>query len=319
MSEGTAMVDPISKFLMNHVIDHLASAMLPVMVFAFVAACVARVLVYYTARAQFGFAREFEKRVRRYFADPKAERIDSFYRLAKKVFHNTFYETFELKKKYKRRNLDHVTTVTDRLFLIEDGVARLINDTLRQVRYLKKDGFPPKMIEVTKGVFDNNPVFTRLVGIFPIGMVNEILNILPGLLIIGGIFGTFLGVAKGLPELGGMDLGNVEETRKIMDTFLSTISMAMIKSIVGIALSVLMTLVNTLLSPDGLYYNLINRYSDSLESLWNETSRNDFDLDDIVDPAAASAPPSATSREHGERPTTPGSNGNSVPGGGKAA
>ena len=292
------MIDPISKFLMNNVIEHAAGIMLPLMVFTFFVAVIARMLVYYTARAQFSFAREFEKRVRRYFSDPKAERIDSFYKLTKKTFHNTFYETFELKKKYKRRNLDHVTTVTDRLFLIEDGVARVINDTLRQVRYLKKDGFPPKMLEITKGVFDNNPVFTRVVGIFPIGMVNEILNILPGLLIIGGIFGTFLGVAKGLPELGGMDLGNVEETKKIMDNFLNTISMSMIKSIVGIALSVLMTLVNTLMSPEGLYYNLINRFSDSLESLWNETTKNDYEVEDVVDPAAANAPASST-RERG--------------------
>src|SRR5690349_9527167 len=106
------MVDPISKFLMANVIDHAAALMLPLMVFTFFGAVVARILVYYTARAQFSFAKEFEKRTRRYFADPKAERIDSFYRLAKKTFHNTFYETFELKKKYKRRNLDHITTIT---------------------------------------------------------------------------------------------------------------------------------------------------------------------------------------------------------------
>jgi hypothetical protein len=275
-------MDPISKFIMENIIETTQHLMMPLMIFVFFAAVVMRVLVYYTARSQFKFAKEFEKRVRRTFADPQAERITSFYKLTKKLFQTTFYENYELRRKYKHRNLDSVATVADRLFLIEDGIARLVNDTLRQVRYLKREGFPPRMVEITKGVFDANPVFTRLLGIFPIGTVNELLNILPGLLIIGGIFGTFLGVARGLPNLGGMDLGNIEETKKIMDLFLVTISQAMVKSIVGIALSVLMTLVNTVLSPEGMYYSLINRYSDSLEHLWNETTTNEMDTDEAV-------------------------------------
>lgn len=276
------MSDPISQFLMNHVIETTAHLMMPLLLFTFVAAVVVRALVYFTARAQFQFAREFEKRVRRHFADPKSEKIDSFYRLTKKSFQSTFYEIFELKKKHKRRNLDHITTVTDRLFLIEDGTARLISDTLRHVRYFKKDSFQPKMMDVTKTVFDNNPVFTKLLGLFPIGLVNEMLNILPGLFIIAGIFGTFLGVAKGLPELGGMDLSNIEETKKVMDLFLLQISQAMVKSIVGIALSVMMTLVNTVLSPEVMFYSLINRFSGSLELLWNETANNEVDRDEEI-------------------------------------
>jgi hypothetical protein len=270
------MIDPITKFIMDHLIDKTAAFMMPLMVFAFFVAVLARLLVYYTARAQFRFSREFEKRVRKYYAHHEGTRIDSFYQLVKKLLQDTYQECFEFKKKFKRRNFDFITTIADRLFMIEEGATRLIQDCLRQVRYLKKEGTAPKMIEVAKSTFDNNNVFTRLLAIFPINMVNELLNILPGLFIIGGIFGTFLGIARGLPELGGMDLTNIEETKKIMDLFLVKISQSMIKSIVGIALSVFMTLINTLLSPEGLYYGLVNRFSDSLEHLWNETSRNDY-------------------------------------------
>ena len=193
----------------------------------------------------------------------------------------TFHECFELRDKYKRRNFDHITSLSDRLFLVEEGVARLIADTLKQSRYLKRDSHNVKMIELTKGVFDTNPFFNRLLGVFPVSLLNELINILPGLFIIGGIFGTFLGIAKGLPELGGMDLQKIDETKRIMDMFLAGISMAMIKSILGIFLSVNMSLINTVFAPEGIYYNLINRYSAALEQVWNETTTNEYDRSEI--------------------------------------
>jgi hypothetical protein len=167
------------------------------------------------------------------------------------------------------------------VFLIEEGVSRLMSDTLKQTRYLKRDNHEVKMVELTKSVFDTNPFFNRLLGAFPVSLLNELINILPGLFIIGGIFGTFLGIAKGLPELRDMDLQKIEETKRIMGMFLEGISMAMIKSILGIFLSVSMSLINTVLAPEGIFYNLINRYSAALDTLWHETTTNDYDKSEI--------------------------------------
>jgi hypothetical protein len=172
-------------------------------------------------------------------------------------------------------------SLTDRVFLVEEGVARLVSDTLKQTRYLKRENQEVKMVELTKSVFDTNPFFNRLLGAFPVSLLNELINILPGLFIIGGIFGTFLGIAKGLPELRDMDLQKIEETKRIMGMFLEGISMAMIKSILGIFLSVSMSLINTVLAPEGIFYNLINRYSAALDTLWNETTTNDYDKSEI--------------------------------------
>ena len=277
-------MDPISKFMMDHLLDATAEILIPVMLITFVVGVVTRILLYYVAACEQKFTKEFEKRVQKALADQnhsEKEKVHSFHKFVRAMLEKSYYETFETKHRYKRRNFDYVTSFTDRVFLIQEGVARLVQDTLKQIRYLKRDPHSgERMGEITRSVFDNNPYFNRLMGVFPTGLLNELLNILPGLFIIGGIFGTFLGISKGLPELGNMDLSHLDETKKIMDMFLAKIGQSMLKSIMGIGLSVFMSLLNTILSPEGMYYNLINRYSSTLENLWNETTTNDVDKND---------------------------------------
>lgn len=275
-------MDPITHFIVNHVVDWLAAIIMPVMFLTFTVAVVFRCLIFYTAKAEANFSKEFEKRVYRYFQENPQDRIPSFYKLLKVTLERTFYEIFELRNKYKRRSLDYVMGITDRVFLIQDGVVRLILDLLKQSRYFRRDASTPKMMEATRGAFENNPVFTKLMGLFPLSLLNELLNILPNLFIIGGIFGTFLGISKGLPELSGMDLGQIDQTKHVMDQFLVSISQAMVKSIVGIALSVAMSLINTVLAPEALYYHLVNRFAATMEQLWNETSTNEIDPADLM-------------------------------------
>lgn len=271
-------MDPITGFLVDHVIGVLAEIIMPLMFLAFCIAIVVRLLIYYVARAEYRFTREFEKRVHRAVSQPTEGSLHSFHKTTRSLLEKTYVEGFELRNKYQRRNLDQITGITDRVFLIQEGVIRVIQDTLKQTRYLRKDGHnSPKMIDLSKNVFDNNPVFNRLLGVFPMALLNELLNILPSLFIIGGIFGTFLGISMGLPELGHMDLGQMEATKKTMDVFLVKISQAMVKSIVGIGVSVVMSLLNTLFAPENIYYNLVNRFSASLDQLWNETKTNETD------------------------------------------
>jgi hypothetical protein len=271
-------MDPITSFLVDHVVGVLAEIIMPLMFLAFIIAIVVRLLIYYVARAEYRFTREFEKRVHRVVAESK-DGLSSFHKVTRAILEKTYIEAFELRNKYQRRNLDQITGITDRVFLIQEGVIRLIQDTLKQTRYFRKDNHshPTRMIDLSKNVFDNNPVFNRLLGVFPMALLNELLNILPSLFIIGGIFGTFLGISMGLPELGHMDLGQMETTKKTMDVFLVKISQAMVKSIVGIGVSVIMSLLNTLFAPENIYYNLVNKFSTSLDQLWNESRTNEVD------------------------------------------
>ena len=126
-----------------------------------------------------------------------------------------------------------------------------------------------------KMFFSSNPAFNKVLGIVPANLANQILNILPGLFIVFGIFGTFLGIMKALPELGNMDLSNADLTKQVMDGFLVKISFSMQTSIIGILLSVGMSIINNIISPENCYYRVITSYASSLQMLWHISDNNE--------------------------------------------
>ncbi|MCP4433647.1 MAG: hypothetical protein GY806_21925 [Gammaproteobacteria bacterium] len=167
-------------------------------------------------------------------------------------------------------------TIGDRVFLIQDGIIRLIDDFLKHARYLRKEAAQqPNFIEISNNVFSANPVFNRVFGLFSMSRSNEILNILPGIFIVAGIFGTFLGIMKALPELTGMDITNAEASKAVIDSFLIKISFALSTSILGIVLSILMSFLNTLLSPESTYMEIVDSFKSATEILWNKSEHNE--------------------------------------------
>lgn len=271
----------LSQMLMQKLVDTLVifatDMLIPVMGSVFILGVVLRGLIWWTIKRELWFAKEFDKRVRAFLEeDGHIEKYPSFYKNVKRLLEKSYYETFEMRSKLKRRNPDHLASFFDRIFLIQHGVAWLVRDTLGQIRYLKHDKGHPKFLEVSKSVFQGNPCFTKVFGFIPGAKFNDLLNILPGLFIVGGIFGTFLGIMKALPELSGMDLNDIEGTKLVMDTFLLKISFSMSTSIVGIVLSVAMSLVNTVMSPEKAFVSTIDVFENSLDNLWNQSETNDL-------------------------------------------
>ncbi len=258
--------------LIVHVGDDLLR---PMMLAVFAFAIFLRLLIYFTVKWEGAFAAEFEKRVHKRLSDPDYEpNITSFHELVRKILHRTHEEFYNLKRKYRRRRFDQVTALAERLFLIVEGANRLINDTLSQTKYLRKDGQAPRFVEISKFVFESNPVFNRVLGVFPLGMCNDLLNILPGLFVVCGIFGTFLGVMGALPSLSNINVGDPAATKATMDAFLLKMAFSMGNSIIGICFSVIVQVMNAMLNPEGIYYSMVNKFTASLEFLWNDTSDN---------------------------------------------
>lgn len=286
------MIQGVVTVLVEFATDWL----LPVMIVAFMFGMAVRGLIYYTVKREDWFAKEFEKRLHKYVDTHHEHLSKSFYVSVKKLLEITFYELFEVRAILKRRKPDFIMAWADRLFLIQQGVACLVKDTLKQIRYLNHGDIQPKFIEICKTVFQNNPAFSRIFGLrgLPSSMFNDVLNILPGLFIIGGIFGTFLGIMAALPQLGNMNLDNVEQTQAVMSEFLSKISYSMSTSIFGIMLSVAMTIFNTIFSPEKLFIEIVERYENAMDLLWNRSSDNVIpadleDFDETKDPIEALA------------------------------
>jgi len=268
--------------LINGIVLYATDYLMPILLIAFTLAVIVRILITIIVKRQNRFVKEYCKRVHQYIYD-NPDSKGTFFRLFKRFLVVTYFESFELRTKYKRRNQDHLMTIEDRVFLIQDGIIRLIDDFLNHARYLRKEDVKqPNFHEITNSVFSSNPVFNRVFGLLPMSRTNDILNILPGIFIVAGIFGTFLGIMKALPELTGMDITNAEASKVVIDSFLINIAFALSTSILGIILSVIMSFLNTLFSPDNTYLDIINSFKSATEVLWNKSdTKQSKKADDI--------------------------------------
>ena len=239
--------ETISK-IVDFIISFFSELLLPFLFVTFVVGLVLRGLIYYAMSREFWFVKEFAKRVDRLVTTMNRTDEMSFFITAKKIFERTFYEVFEVRGIMMRRKPDYVTSLTDRVFLIHQGCARIVKDTLKQIHHLKHNGEHPKMLAISKNVLESNPCFNRLFGVIPAAPLNDVLSLLPGLFVVGGIFGTFLGIMKALPELGHMNIDDPASTKLVMDNFLSHVAFSMSTSVCGIFLSVCTQIFQSILS-----------------------------------------------------------------------
>ncbi|MBL7545372.1 MAG: hypothetical protein JNL11_16250 [Bdellovibrionaceae bacterium] len=244
----------------------------------FVVGAFLRFMIWYTVKRHEWFSREFEKRVSHFMESqqPGTTNKVSFYVLSKKILERTYYETFEVRDRMMRRQRDKVMRWSDRIWLVKQGCAWLVKDILKQLKFLKWTNDTPKLLHITRATFHHNPCFNRVFGVFPISGLNDIVSILPGLFVVAGILGTFIGIAKGLPELGLMNLQDAAGTKDVMDRFLFEISFAMKSSIFGIAFSLLLNFINTIFSPDRVFVSMVDRFETSLDLLWYRSDNNDY-------------------------------------------
>ncbi len=275
----------MSESIVQNSVDTLLvvskNLLLPLMSVAFVISVVMRILNYYTLRRQEFFTSELKRRIDAYFETIEDQTNVSFFHMTKKLLMITYYEIFEVTALLQRRRPDMIMTFTDRVFLTKQGFAWLVKNTMKQMRYLKTENHRPQMVEVSKSVFQNNPAFTRVFGYIDSAFLNEMLNTLPGLFIIGGIFGTFLGFMKALPELSHLNPDDIEGAKRIMDTFLIKLSFSMSTSIMGILFSTALTLVNTVFSAERVYMRTIENFENCLLLLWQRSDNNHIPLESL--------------------------------------
>ncbi len=269
--------------------------LIPSMVVLFFVAIALRALIYYTVKRELWFAKEFEKRVDNYLVDNEVGSEVSFYVFTKKMLEKTFYELFEMRFFLKHSKPDFIMSLADRIFLIKQGSAWFVNDILRHIKNLRyNENSHPKLFDISKKTLSRNPCFSKVFGVFPTSVMTDVLNILPGIFIILGVFGTFLGIMKALPELGAMDLGDVEATKHVMDQFLLKISFSMSTSLVGIMLSVCASFINASFAPERVFVTSVDTLESSFDTLWHISTNNSIpkgltEFDEDRDPEEALA------------------------------
>lgn len=272
--------------------------LMPLMVLGFIGAVAMRLLIWVTVKREAWFAKAFEKRTYSYLQkaklSPGGMKYSSFYVTTKMLLEKTYYELFIMRAILKRRNPDIIMDKWDRILLVQQGCARIVKDTLKHAQFFRYDQGKPDTSTTAISVFEKNPQFNAVFGYLPVGTFNEMLNLLPGIFIVCGIFGTFLGIMAALPELGAMDLSDIDKTKLVMDTFLVKMSYSMITSILGILLNITMTFMNALMNPNKVFVDTVERYNNALDKLWSACSDNALpeeikDFDEHKDPIEALA------------------------------
>src|SRR5260221_56424 len=118
----------------EHITTFSGDYLITIIMVTFGSSIVVRGLIYYTVKRHEWFAKEFEKRVDRFIdSEKKTSVASSFFVVAKRLLKKTYYENFEVRSKLKRRKPDRVMDLGDRIFLIKQGSAWVVKDTLKQL------------------------------------------------------------------------------------------------------------------------------------------------------------------------------------------
>lgn len=294
MTTGAAGTGIPELSLLDILFKLMSMSIMWVMFFAFIAGLIARALIYFTVKRHEWFTSEFIKRVRSHLdAKKEGSQAYSFYVNTKKILEKTYYESFKVRSVMKRRRPDLLLDPMDRWFLVKQGSAWLIHEILRNIRFLKP-GNQPKMHEMTKAMFQANPAYNRIFGIIPVGTLTELTNLLPGMFVIGGILGTFLGIKNALPELAGLDLENPDSTKTAIANFLTAITFKMNASIFGIIYSVGFSVINSWFAPERIFVQTVDLFESGLDAIWNMSDQNSTmttlpEFDENKDPMEALA------------------------------
>lgn len=251
----------------------MSYGLIPFVLGVFVLAVIAKLVIYLVARKQLAFSSAFALRVSRHLEGwyPATRKNDlSFHELVKALLQLTYQDLYVARHgAHRRRPEDPFIHVVNKIFLVEEASQQMVEDTLRQTHLLMHYRNRPPLENVTRFVMNNNHYFNRVWAIVPAVSLSRLFQVLPSLFIIVGILGTFLGITKGLPVLRGIDPANYEATQRTLTEFLGSMSFAMYASVVGILMSILFTVMNTVLSMRSTQLQTFERYTQALDLLWH--------------------------------------------------
>lgn len=127
---------------------------------------------------------------------------------------------------------------------------------------------PPNFTELTHRIMSQDPHWTKVMKHFPIDGVARMIDILPGLFIVLGVFGTFIGISMALPEIAKIDFNDLDGSANTLMNFVLSVTYAMKTSIAGIFFSLILTVLNTLSPIKQTRARVFKKLETSLQMLW---------------------------------------------------
>lgn len=146
--------------------------------------------------------------------------------------------------------------------------GRSIFINLKQQSDAFKSSHQPDFSELSIRVLQQDSQWKNLLGFIPIEALSRVFDILPGLFVIGGIFGTFLGITSALPKIATIDIKNLEAAAPILSSFVADVAFSMNTSLVGIVCSVIVTILIAIFPLDGVRKQVMENMEQALEQIW---------------------------------------------------
>jgi hypothetical protein len=143
----------------------------------------------------------------------------------------------------------------------------LISNMLNE-KSVFESNFPPNYMELTHRVLDRDKNWVKLFGIIPIEGLSRFIDILPGIFVILGILGTFIGISLALPAIASINFENLSDSSNILNAFVNSVTLSMSTSIIGIVCSLAMTLLNTLYPITGVRRKIHKEMVNCMERIW---------------------------------------------------
>lgn len=127
---------------------------------------------------------------------------------------------------------------------------------------------PPNFTELTHRIMSQDPNWTKVMKHFPIDGVSRMIDILPGIFIVLGVFGTFMGISLALPEIAQINFDDLKASEQTINAFVLNVTYAMETSIAGIFFSLLLTVLNTLFPIKERRARVFKKVETALQMLW---------------------------------------------------
>lgn len=126
----------------------------------------------------------------------------------------------------------------------------------------------PNFDQLTHRVMGKDAHWIKLHNLLPIESVIRMIDVLPGIFIVIGIFGTFVGITNALPRIAEIDFNNISTSSSVLSVFVKDVSFAMQTSIAGIAFSLIISFLNTLFPISTIRNAIASELENCLEYLW---------------------------------------------------
>ncbi|SMF62969.1 hypothetical protein [Pseudobacteriovorax antillogorgiicola] len=174
-----------------------------------------------------------------------------------------------------------------RLSEFTDSKRSVILAIKQQVDALKSP-HPPNFMELADRVLNQDPNWRNILKILPVNSLNRGLDLLPNLFIVGGIFGTFVGITSALPMIAQIDITKLDEAAPVLNAFVGGVAYSMNTSIAGIVFSVTMTLITSLFPLASVRNEVSKNFERAIEFMWyrihgNKLSHGEYKMIEAIE------------------------------------